>query len=286
MVKSSFDSRTFILLHLNPILPSLTTFSDNRFCACEMWATFFAVLSTPSIRVCEIRFPEMPEQELEALPPGERWLSPVEDLTMCCGLLLRHLTLPYLKSMTLGYNGECFVEAREFLPTFRDVLTRSNCPLTHICLFNIVEDQTILDVIPTIDTLEEVTFFGNSVDNWTRRYSQIIQDLIIRLQVRTPNGSAYDALPLLESFEVCICDCNEEDLFSIYRTLVDMVLDRARNGHLRAVKIFAVLPNIPSLRGLSQGGVEELRQLREELGMVIDISVEYNPEDPILERYL
>ncbi|KAF9016405.1 hypothetical protein BDZ89DRAFT_1166258 [Hymenopellis radicata] len=291
-VDMNFNPRAFIPLHLKPVLPSLTTFSDHRTCTFGMWPSYFAVLSTPSIRICEIRFQEIAEgerQELVALPPGKQWISPVEDFTMCCDLLLRHLTLPNLQAMTLGYNGECFVQARDFLPTFRDVLTRSKSPLTHLCLCNIVEDETILEVVPTIGTLKDVSFVGSSLDTWTWRYSQIIQDLIVRLQTRTYMGSGFDVLPRLESFDVTVYDCRDkEDLFFINKTFVDMVVDRARNGHLRSVNIFGVLPTSnPRLEGLAQDGVEELRKLRQELGMVIDISVESSgEEDAIRKSYI
>ncbi|KAF9019652.1 hypothetical protein BDZ89DRAFT_1072900 [Hymenopellis radicata] len=269
-VDMNFNPRAFIPFHLKPVLPSLTTFSDHRTCTFGMWPSYFAVLSTPSIRICEIRFLEIAEgerQELEALPPGKQWISPVEDFTMCCDLLLRHLTLPNLQAMTLGYNGECFVQARDFLPTFRDVLTRSKSPLTHLY----------------------VSFVGSSLDTWTWRYSQIIQDLIVRLQTRTYKGSGFDVLPRLESFDVTVYDCRDkEDLFFINKTFVDMVVDRARNGHLRSVNIFGVLPTSnPRLEGLAQDGVEELRKLRQELGMVIDISVESSgEEDAIRKSYI
>ncbi len=188
-------------------------------------------------------------------PPGKSTFSKskssiitnasVRDLHACDSALMRRISLPALESLTV--NSRDVTLPDDILPSIRDMLVRSKCPLRALSIF---DSPVHSDLIRILESTPQLTELRLRFPSWSKKQDNTVKSLI---------GKARGILPQLRVLDINMYDWEFLGVgFAFVSTgLLDLV--KARPG-LRVLNVQVLTQDV--LTGLSQKDLNELRALK------------------------
>ncbi|KAF9030091.1 hypothetical protein BDZ89DRAFT_1064880 [Hymenopellis radicata] len=216
-------------------------------------------------------YPTIPTPYTAPSSAGGRILKPlVRELSVGDPAFLASLLLPSLTSLVMG----CFVEGvipaipqpAETLYIIYKMLEESRFPsLITLTLSNVLLDDTLLDILDSLDTLQS---FYLTLTEWDEQHDSVLENLVDDMRNEEDDG-LFPFLPSLRSFDLELEDRYHNSVYSEYLffddSFAEMVLARIERSALRGVEV-----SVASEGGSWPMGKSKVRALRDAPGVLIN----------------
>ncbi|KAF9000361.1 hypothetical protein BDZ89DRAFT_1082321 [Hymenopellis radicata] len=216
-------------------------------------------------------YPTIPTPYTAPSSSGGRILKPlVRELSIGDPAFLASLLLPSLTSLVMG----CFVEGvipaipqpPETLYIIYKMLEESRFPsLITLTLSNVLLDDTLLDILDSLDTLQS---FYLTLTEWDEQHDSVLEEFVEDMWNEDDDG-LFPFLPSLRSFDLELEDRYHNSLYSEYLffddSFAEMVLARIERSALRGVEV-----SVASEGGSWPMGKSKVRALRDAPGVLIN----------------
>ncbi|KAF9030103.1 hypothetical protein BDZ89DRAFT_1064892 [Hymenopellis radicata] len=215
-------------------------------------------------------YPTIPTPYTAPSFSGGRILKPlVTELSVGDPAFLASLLLPSLASLVMG----CFIEGNipaipqppETLYIVYKMLEESQFPsLITLTLSNVLLDDTLLDILDNLDTLQSLWL---TLTEWDEQHDSVLEKLVYDMWSEDDDG-LFPFLPSLRSFDLELEDRYHNSVYSEYLffddSFAEMVLARIERSALRSVEV-----SVASEGGSWPMGKSKVRALRETPGVLI-----------------
>ncbi|PBK85304.1 hypothetical protein ARMGADRAFT_561267 [Armillaria gallica] len=230
--------------------PRLVEFSDDREWGDESMTEYYVSLLRRSPKLERL----ITNHQLLG-PPGKSTFSKnkssiitnvsVRDLHACDSALMQRISLPALESLTV--NSRDVTLPDDILPSIRDMLVRSKCPLRTLSIF---DSPGHSDLIRILESTPQLTELRLRFPLWSKKQDNTVKSLI---------GKARGILPQLRVLDINMYDWEFLGVGFAFVSAGLLDLVKARPG-LRVLNVQVLTQDV--LTGLSQKDLSELRALK------------------------